>query len=260
MRIRICAAVALAAAGCSAQYIYRPTANATASSNGYPAAHYQVPPESPHGDVDIASYGITEMQVGDDDHRDRFLQVRMVVANNNDVGAWQVDTREQIVVLPNEGQSRPAFANGDAPTLPVVTIAPGQKHSVDLFYALPEGMRKAKHVPHFDVLWHVKTPSRDVAERTPFERTSADEQMASAYPWGPPEFSLAVGWGPVWWYDPLIAPVTFAHPVVIHERYPVFVRAPHYPPRRVYAPMPHRAYVVPPHVGFHAARPMGRRF
>ncbi|MCU1280842.1 MAG: uncharacterized protein JWM53_4388 [bacterium] len=248
--------LALAALGCGeSRYIYRPTEQATATSDGLPAARYPVPPESPRGEVNIASFGPTKMQVTTSEEKVKFLHVRMVVANNNDAGPWVVDTRQQVVSLPQEGQSPPAFANSDVPGLPIVNVPAGQKHTIDLFYTLPEGMQKARHVPRFELFWHVQTPSREVAERTPFERTEADEAVASAYPYvaGYPELSLSLGWGPVWWYDPLVPAVTFYHPVIIHRRYPLFVRAPYTPPMRVYG----RAVVAPPRVI--VARPI-RRF
>jgi hypothetical protein len=246
---RLVPALICAAVGCGEYaYVYQPTAQATATTDGFPAASYNVPRELPRGDVNVASFGLTDMQLVEGGPKERFLQVRLTVANNNDVGPWTIDTREQLLSLTGEGQSPPSFANSDAAGLPQITIAPAQKHTIDLYYALPFGVRKSRDVPQFDLLWRVHTPTRAVAERTPFERIEIDNNAYwASYGYGYPGFGYSLGFGPSWWYDPFFYPaVSFHHPVIIHQRYPGFVHTQTLPPRRVYGPVPGRAYVVPP--------------
>jgi hypothetical protein len=213
--------VALAAAvGCSssARYIYRPEENATATVAGRPAALYEVPPESPRGDVRIAALGIARLHArGDEQHEVRAMHVRMVVDDNDDA-AWTVDTREQIGVLDGAGQSRPAFASASVGQAPVITIPPSGKVSIDLYYPLPQAMQGASEVPHFDVLWRVRTPERVVAERTSFERLRIEPRPS-------PDYGVAgAWWGPGWWgpgwYDPYWPSYGFAGAAVLPSFYP----------------------------------------
>jgi hypothetical protein len=55
---------------------------------------------------------------------------------------------------------------------PIVQVPPHGKRVIDLLYPLPEGADKAGKIPAFDFIWQVQTPTRTVAERTPFERIS----------------------------------------------------------------------------------------
>src|SRR5262249_37770424 len=150
---------------------YQPTEQLSGQSRGFPMARYNIPPESPRGDVTVVSYGVTELQVAPESGaHEPFVHVRMTVANNNADGPWTVDTREQLLAIGGEGQSRPAYVNTDQPGSPTLTLAAGQKRALDLYYPLPATMRGASALPSFDLVWNVHTDRRVVAERTPFER------------------------------------------------------------------------------------------
>jgi hypothetical protein len=145
------------------------------------------------------------------------MHVRVVVANNDDRGPWQMDTREQVAALDGYGQSRPAFAEASVGPAPIVTIAPGTNATVDLYYPLPEAMQKASEVPHFELLWRVHTPEMPVAERTSFERVKLEPPPYTYYAW-------EWGWGPSWydpfwpdytyWGAPVLGPVYYQRPVI----------------------------------------------
>ena len=65
-------AVAVVAGGCAAnQYLFVPTENATATTEGFPAARYPVPPESPRGTVYVASFGVVSADVAHNASRRR---------------------------------------------------------------------------------------------------------------------------------------------------------------------------------------------
>lgn len=215
-------ALVAAAAGCSsARYVYRPEENAMARVSGHTAAYYDVPPQSPHGDVRVATLGIATLEPQDEEgERIHAMHVRLVVANNDDVAPWQLDTRQQIGSLDHDGQSRPAFATASIGRPPIVTIARGASATIDLYYPLPESMQKASKVPHFEVLWRVQTPEGAVAERTTFERLRIEPPPAPGYDawemgwWGP-------GWyDPFWpddafWGAPVLGPMFYGGPVVV---------------------------------------------
>jgi hypothetical protein len=224
--VGICSTALTLLGGCAADayYIYRPEENPTASVAGRPAALYQVPPESPHGQVRIAALGIAKLEPSGGEAREvRAMHVRMVVDDNGTV-QWTVDTREQIAVLDGAGQSRPAFAASSTGQAPVVTIPPSGSAAVDLYYPLPTAMQKASRVPHFEVLWRIHTAERVVAERTSFERLRIDVTPL-------PDYAVAEAswWGPGW-YDPfwphfgfygaVVLPPYAYRPVILARPYP----------------------------------------
>jgi hypothetical protein len=213
----------LALGGCYESYFYRPTQQVTSTLSGLPASHYNLPPEAPRGTVDVASFGLTDLRSADGQPSSRFLQVRVVVANNNDSGVWQLDTREQLVEIPGEGRSRAAYVNADVGGLPIINIAAGEKHTLDLYFPLPAGLQRAKELPQFDVMWSVRVPERVVVERTPFQRITLAPAYALTYPY---DYGFSYGWGPVWWYDPFYPSVTFIHPTVVTPRARPIVVAP----------------------------------
>ncbi|HZU84465.1 MAG TPA: hypothetical protein VE987_16160 [Polyangiaceae bacterium] len=198
--------------GCEGpRYLYRPEENATASVAGRPAAFYQIPPESPRGDVRVATLGVVRLQVPGQKEDVRAMHARLVV-DNNDETPWTVDTREQIGALQGAGQSRPAFAGSSVGGPPIITIAPHYSASVDLYYPLPASMQEASEIPRFDVLWHVNTAERAVAERTSFERLRIE------YP-GPADWQVGVGWWGPGWYDPFWPSYTFYGGIALPPAY-----------------------------------------
>jgi len=192
----------LVLAGCAHEYLYQPAEHATGTLGGHVAADYQVPPAAPQGDVRLASFGLGELAPakGTSDPTPA-LHLRMVVSNNGDQ-PWTLDTREQKLDIEGSGPTPPAFSttsegNGG---LPLVTVPPGSKRVVDLFFPLPPNQQSAGSIPEFDAIWNVHTGTQDVVERTPFDRL----QIEPAY--GPavaPEYGFYGGWGGPFWYDPL---------------------------------------------------------
>ena len=207
----------LGCAGCaSQQYYYQPTEQATATLEGRPAARYGIPPESPRGDVLVTTFGVASLDLGGDEPLP-VLHVRLVVANNGGEAPWTVDTREIRAELRGLQPVGPAFISASVRDLPTVQIPSGEKRTLDLYFPLPDPLRSDRQVPQFDVLWRVATDTRDVAERTPFERIRVEPAWESHVGYG-------VGIGvvsPWWWYDPLYS---YPHPrPVIIQR----VRPPH---------------------------------
>jgi hypothetical protein len=227
-------------AGCAipgSQYVFRPTEQVNSTIAGYPASHYKVPPEEPRGEIDITSFGITRMQVVEKGPISRLLHVRMVVSNASDAGPWTIDAREQLLSVTGEGQSRPAYVNTDVRSLPLVLVEPRQQKTIDLYYTLPRGMQTSPKLNHFEVFWHVVTPGRVLAERTPFERREIENEIRRT-----DDVNLGVayaaGWGPIWWYDPFYPLTTFRHAVILHNQNPILVRRNFVAPRKVYVVAP----------------------
>jgi hypothetical protein len=195
MNSRAVVLVLLVTAGCaSGRYIYEPEENATARVSGKPAAYYPVPPRAPRGDVRVATLGIATLQSpsgqGPSVH---VMHVRMIVDDNADTVAWQVDTREQLGGIGGYGQRRPVFVSVKPGRPPIVTIAPGASATIDLFYPLPVEMQEASEIPRFELLWKLGTSGGPVAERTTFERVRIE-------PAPPPEtYAYDEWWGPGWY-------------------------------------------------------------
>lgn len=213
-------AVVLAAGGCATnQYLFVPTENATATTEGYPAARYPVPPESPRGTVYVASFGVVSADVAHHGPQTPMLEVRMTVSNDSGAGPWTVDTREQLLEIPGAGPSRAAAMNSDQQGGPVLTVPPGQKRTLDLYYPLPPSMPTAdKLAPSFDLMWRVQTPERLVAQRTPFDKQRIEPAAQPMYA------DVGLGWGPYWWYDPFYPGLAFyPTPLILHPAHPVHV-------------------------------------
>jgi hypothetical protein len=202
-------------AGCAgnSQYMYEPnTANATTA--GLPAARTPIPQEQPQGAIEVASYGVTDLQR--DSTTIPSLHVRAVVTNDGDETPWMFDTSQQMVEIPGEGKSRAMWVNTDVGTLPNVVIGKGERRVLDFYFPLPDSMQKAAQIPQFDLLWQVKTAARTVASRTSFDRVDREPNDAVYADAGWP---LWAGYGPYWWYDPWYPGWGFYHvrPYVVYR-------------------------------------------
>jgi hypothetical protein len=205
MRVRIFAVAGLlAAAACNSSYIYQPEERATAQILGRVAADYPLPTQQVQkGDARVASFGIAKVKRNDGTNL-RAVHVRMVVSNNSGL-PFRFNTGEQRVDMRGGGQLTAAFVRSDGQDIPNVTVPPGGKRTVDLFYALPPGIQSASKLPQFDFTWRVDVAGEIVAQRTPFQRLAIEPVYAYAG-WGP------YWWGPYGWYDPLWGPVAIGMP------------------------------------------------
>jgi hypothetical protein len=216
--IRATSALALIAAAMScagsSNYVYKPdTANVTTA--GLPAARTAIPQEQPQGAIEVVSYGVTEL--ARDDMKIPALHVRAIVTNDGDDTPWTLDTTQQLVEIPGEGQSRAMYVNSDVGTLPNVTVGKHERRVIDLYFPLPETIRGESRLPRFDLLWQVNTAARTVSSRTSFDRMTPAPEVA--YRPVPSAWPLWAGYGPYWWYDPFYPRVVFihTHPRVIHR-------------------------------------------
>ncbi len=229
------AVAACAAVGCGATYAFVPTANATSSVYGHAAAEYAVPPQSPHGDMRVASYGIEPLASPDSpDQSLNALHIREFIDNSSDQ-PWTLDVREQGLDLQGHGSSPPAFATaspdatGSSP--PVVTVAPHTTRLVDLFFPLPPDMQSADNIGSFAITSRLHTNEGLATESTPFARIETDASSPYAYDYSAPQNDYdpyAYGydyWDSPFWYNS--AYVGFYGGVVLpglYRGHPVFAR------------------------------------
>jgi hypothetical protein len=208
----LAAAVSLLGCAGTSDYVYTPdTANATVA--GLPASRTAIPPEKPQGAIEVTSYGITKLRQGSTEVP--VLHVRAIVTNDGDDTPWTLDTTQQLVAIPGEGQSRAMYVNSDVGTLPSVAIAKHERRVLDFYFPLPDTVRDESRLSRFELLWQVGTPARIVASRTSFDRLDHPDV---AYEAAPTPWPLWAGYGPYWWYDPLYPRTVFVHsrPYVIH--------------------------------------------
>ena len=229
--------VAAALPACSGTYLYAPATHATGQVAGRLAAEYEIPTERPTGDVRVGSLGITEIapqgapEGAPEGEKVRAMHVRMDVLNNSDQ-PWTLDVRNQVIAIAGGGTSPPAFASAPGQQLPMVTIAPKAKQTIDLFYPLPPGLQKASRIPEFDAIWQIQTDQRGVLERTPFNRLQIEPVYAYGYD---ADFAFDYGLGPwgigPWWYNSgyPIGPIgaRAVLPKVYVEK-PVYIGRPHW--------------------------------
>ena len=151
--------------------------------------------------------------------------------------------------LVGEGRAPAMYANTDQGSVPVVTVARGERRTVDLYFPLPGPVRGPESLAAFDLKWQIQTGARLVAERTPFSRLEIRETVAPH-----PHAAVFIGWGPFWWLHPHHSHFYVHAPIVVVQR----------PHRRVViVRQPRRVYVAPPadrtpRKGIHPAPPERR--
>ena len=180
----VSSALAVGLIGCShPRYVFIPAQNADAVMDGETASLYQVPPQDPQGDVEVASFGIQQAPNGPPS-----MHVRMIVSNDSDQ-PWVLDTRRQLAVVPGVGRVRAMSATSSLSQPPRISIGPDEEAVVDLFFPLPPRDADAKELPDFNLIWRVQTDRGMVADRTRFNRYRVEP--VAFYP----------EWGPYGWYD-----------------------------------------------------------
>ena len=239
-------------AGCATSLEYVPTEQVAALVQGEPASLYSVPPEAPRGDVTLISHGLVSVKPKQGGDSTEAVHVGVTLSNDQDQGSWTFDVREQWLLALGAAPVRPALISSSAAT-EVVTVPPGQERTLDLYFRPPAGSKRGEP-RSFDVLWSVRTPSRVVTERTPFER----EDRRSGYGFAPSVSlglgvgygSVGVGYGSAWWYDLFYYPYFgYPYPVRYGGYYPWY---PNWYP--AYVPTYRRGSVEPL-----AAPPLSRR-
>ncbi len=210
-RLVLATVLLLAAGGCAHQYTYWPTAAAAGSG---PAARYPIPPEAPHGEVYVTSFGYTDMEV-DDGRSAQLVHARLVTVNNGPE-EWTLDGREQqLLIAQGQPPLRPAFANTDAGAGPIYTVPPAGRRTFDFYYQVPPPLDDPRYVGWFELEWYVTAGAQLIAQRTAFERF---EERPAAYGAYPDYVFIGLGWGPLWWHSPFYPHVR--PPIIRHYYYP----------------------------------------
>jgi hypothetical protein len=188
----VAAALALVIAACPpTRYAYAPVTTTSAELVGHPAADHPFPPESPHGRVQVATFGIVQLAPD----APRFFHVRMS-AQNEGSAPWVVDKKDQLLdigVGDTGARKERVRAATDADRSPAqTTIAPGKTAAVDLFFPLPANASSATEIPALELVWTVREGTRPIVMATPFERFLASGP-ALAVPRPEPTYQYGAG-------------------------------------------------------------------
>jgi hypothetical protein len=228
----------------------------------FPVSRYVIPEDKPEGKIRITSFGVVPLEPTGGGKASNALHVRIVLANEEGLKPWKVDTRELRLSLPGEGESRPAFVNTDAGTPPIILVPPGAERTLDLFYPLPAEVKDDEEVDEFTIRWAVTTGSGLIVRRTPFEDEPAmggpepysyrsvetsEPVYYESYPdygygydygygdyWAGPYFSIGFGAYPYWYYDPFyptytfysVPPIVSSHRTIVNAPRPVHIARP----------------------------------
>lgn len=195
LALALTASAALAVAACGpTRYAYAPVTTTSAEIIGHPAAEYPFPPDSPHGRVRLATFGIARFAR----NGAWFFHVRMN-ATNDGTCTWSVDKSEQVLEIAagddRERKTRVHATTEADGSAAHVEVTPGTTEPIDLFFPLPPALRDASEIPAFEVFWSVREGSRSVAMVTPFERFLASGPAFSA-PRAPPNYPYGDGLSP----------------------------------------------------------------
>jgi hypothetical protein len=196
MRAITLAGLTLLATACygSDAVVYTPT-GASAWNDGYPAAVIALPPGAPAGRVEVASFGFVELTPADVSPITT-LHVRIAVANTTGERPWNVDVAGATIRV-GDSESRTLLANGDLPTLPVALVERGESRTIDLYFALPPGVRDEEDLGELDFSVQLGTLGRMVRAQTHFTRREPTEVAGVRR-----DPVRVAGWGSQWWADP----------------------------------------------------------
>ena len=157
-------------AGCASvrNFVYGPTpqtkgADPPGQIDGHAAATYQVPPDDPHGEVQLAAERLTTVKEPDG-HGSRqvhVIVVRMIV-HNRDTEVWEIDGPGLDAVVDGARHEYPIRTYSNGQEVGPVVLEPGETRSIDLYYELPTKAAK----PTIAVEWRVQTPSASITRST----------------------------------------------------------------------------------------------
>ena len=205
-RLLFAIVLAVGAVGCAHEYAYRP---AVPGAGNDAAVRYPIPPEAPHGEVYVTSFGFTEMEVAAD-RTANMLHTRLVAVNNG-TADWTVEgAAQQLLVPPAQQPLAPAFINTDAGNGPMYTVPPAQRRVFDFYYAVPPPQDRPEQMQFFELGWRVDVAGGAIAQRTPFQRFEDDRGAYEPYP---PYVFVGLGFGVGWWYGPAFYPYHY-RPVI----------------------------------------------
>ena len=119
-----------------------------------------------------------------------FLHLRIAAENKSDTVAWIIDAHDQLVTMA-AAPLRPTYAQGST-GVSVVTLAQGQRGTLDVFYPLPPQGGPGQTT----LSWQIRRGSEVFAAATPFNlQPSQSPEYIDYRP-----ATVAVEYWPGWWW------------------------------------------------------------
>ncbi len=141
-----------------------------------------------NGTIDVVSFGIARLTA--DDKPLSALHVRETFANRGDNVPWTIELASSTLTFRGAKDVHPILINSDVRNLPIALVGRGERHVVDLYFAIPADAA----LDTFEVTYRLNTPDHRFLGRAELARAA---RTADAAEWLP-----ALGWGPSWWADP----------------------------------------------------------
>ncbi|SRR5258708_6420952 len=166
--------VLIVASGCvtTQPYVFRPTEAPNLTSENRAVARYVVPRALPRGEIFVTSDGVVDKNEAG--QPGPVLHVRATLFNVAGEAPWAVDIRDQLVSLPGGAQLHASGVKTTVGGAPILTIAPGERVAMDLYFTLPDSQQSADRIPTFDFIWQVATDRKHAAGTVPFGRFDVD--------------------------------------------------------------------------------------
>ncbi|HEY2901013.1 MAG TPA: hypothetical protein VGL59_10585 [Polyangia bacterium] len=160
----------LVLSGCatSQPFVFRPTETANLTPDNSAVARYVVPRVLPRGELFATSEGVVPASANGKEGP--ALMVRITVFNVAGKGPWAIDIRDQLVTLPGGIQIHASDVKTTAQGAPILAITPGERITMDLYFALPENQQTPGEIAGFNFIWQVSTDRQRAAGMVPFAR------------------------------------------------------------------------------------------
>lgn len=146
-------------------------------------ATYSIPSdEVKKGELKVMAYGVTHLTPNRDLSNVPAMHIRMIVTNNSAHHSWVLNPTDQLLEIPPKGASEPAYIDEDGKLSEStrITIHPGKKKVVDLYYPLTGDTTDPTKIPHFSILWRIHANDKVVNNVATFERFSTSQPLKTA--------------------------------------------------------------------------------
>ncbi len=162
------------------------------TQEGPATASYPIPGKDAKGRFHVVSLGGETLAVAQGPSF--YLHVRVAAENEGDANPWTVGAHEQSLSIGGGQPALPAFAQSSAGG-PTLTVAPGARGFLDLYFALPDQV----FPPTTALSWQLHRGDEVIAQTTEFLHASgADPQ----HPYYRPVYrqGITMAFGPTWWW------------------------------------------------------------
>ena len=160
--------------GCAGRQLYYRSLDPHSTPKGVPGATFKMPGSATGSEVRIQPLGVVDSNLND---VSRVLQVRFFV-EDLEPEPWLVEFHQQRVTFPGVETPIEAGTNGKFDSASTVRVTPGHTQVVDLFFPMPNPVKKNQDLPFFTLNWELQTPGHEFKGSTRFELTQAGSERS----------------------------------------------------------------------------------